>query len=255
MIRGARILVLAAGLLACAVAPCPGAAQAIGDDPGRACREALALGLDVSGSVDDGEYRLQLEGLARALDNPQVREALFALPGAPVRLMVYEWSGPADQRVLAPWSEIGSPAALAAFQARLRAARRQPMDPSTAIAPALLFGAEALARHPGCWRRVLDLSGDGRHNTGPVPRQLDLPGITVNGLVIARPDRIAELSAYYRAHVLRGTDAFVESAFGFRDFEQAMVRKLLKELAILPLSGDGPALLRDDLPRRGERLR
>ncbi|MBR9762233.1 MAG: DUF1194 domain-containing protein [Rhodobacteraceae bacterium] len=219
------------------------------------CREALALGLDVSGSVDAGEYRMQLEGLAAALDNAQVREALFALPGAPVRLMVYEWSGPDDQRVLAPWSEIDSDAALAALQARLRGARRQAMDPSTAIAPALRFGATALAQQPECWRRVLDLSGDGRHNTGPVPRQQDLPGITVNGLVIARADRIAELSAYYRAHVLRGPDAFVESAFGFRDFEEAMVRKLLKELAILPLAGLEPPGPSRPLPQRGERLR
>ena len=38
-------------------------------DPGTAaCRQALALGLDVSGSVDACEYRLQIDGLAQALD-------------------------------------------------------------------------------------------------------------------------------------------------------------------------------------------
>lgn len=219
------------------------------------CREALALGLDVSGSVDDDEYRLQLEGLARALDNPQVREALAALPGAPVRMMVYEWSGPGDQRVLAPWSALSSPAAIAAFQARLRAARRVAMEPTTAIGPALVFGARALAEQADCWRQVLDLSGDGKHNVGPVPRGVDMGDVTVNGLVIARADRIAELSAYYRAHVLRGPEAFVESAYGFRDFEEAMVRKLLKELAILPLARASGLPRRAALPQRGERLR
>lgn len=239
-------LILALALLACPLT------TAVAATP---CREALALGLDVSGSVDDDEYRLQLEGLARALDNAQVREALAALPGAPVRMMVYEWSGPGDQRVLAPWAELSSEAAIAAFQARLRGTARSSMEPTTAIGPALTFGARALAQQEGCWRQVLDVSGDGKHNVGPVPRGIDMGAVTVNGLVIARPDNIAELSAYYRAHVLRGTEAFVETAYGFRDFEEAMVRKLLKELAILPLAQAGDSSARGPLPQRGERLR
>ncbi|MCW1950803.1 MAG: DUF1194 domain-containing protein, partial [Octadecabacter sp.] len=46
------------------------------------CRQALALGLDVSGSVDVQEYRLQLDGLALALGDPEVTAALLAHPGA-----------------------------------------------------------------------------------------------------------------------------------------------------------------------------
>ncbi|WP_318246717.1 DUF1194 domain-containing protein [Pseudooceanicola marinus] len=211
--------------------------------PARAqqCREALALGLDVSGSVDDGEYALQLQGLARALDHPEVREALFALPQAPVRLMVYEWSGPQDQRVLAPWAAIDGPEALAAFRARLLAARRQPMEPSTAIGPALAFGATELATQGDCWRRVLDLSGDGRHNTGAHPGQIAMGAVTVNGLVIGQAAQAAELSAYFRAYVLRGPDAFTETALGFADFEEAMARKLLRELQVLPVAGTSSA--------------
>ena len=48
------------------------------------CRQALALGLDVSGSVDAREYRLQLSGVASALDAPEVREKLLSMPAAPV---------------------------------------------------------------------------------------------------------------------------------------------------------------------------
>lgn len=226
-------LILAALLLA---APGAAQAQALAQPQAQACREALALGLDVSGSVDDAEYTLQVEGLARALDHPEVRAALFALPQAPVRLMVYEWSGPQDQRILAPWAEIDGPAALASFQAQLRGARRQPMDPSTAIGPALRFGAAALAEQPGCWRRVLDLSGDGQHNTGPHPGGVAMGDVTVNGLVIGPGARVAALSAYFRAYVLRGPDAFTETALGFADFEAAMARKLLRELQILPVA-------------------
>ena len=68
-----------------------------------ACRQALALGLDVSGSVDADEYRLQLDGLAAALASPEVVSALIADAASPVRITVYEWSGPNDQQVLVPW--------------------------------------------------------------------------------------------------------------------------------------------------------
>lgn len=218
------------------------------------CREALALGLDVSGSVDDTEYRLQLEGLARALDHPQVREALFALPGAPVRLMVYEWSGPGDQRVLADWAAIDGTAELAAFRAELLAARRQPMEPTTAIAPAMKYGRAALETQAECWRLVLDVSGDGIHNSGGGPGQVPMGRITVNGLTIGPGASQPQLTGYFRAYVLRGPDAFVESALGFRDFEEAMVRKLLKELEILPIT-QAPATMSPSLSKGVPALR
>ncbi|WP_226941637.1 DUF1194 domain-containing protein [Pseudooceanicola spongiae] len=209
-----------------------------------ACRQALALGLDVSGSVDDTEYRLQLDGLAAALDNPQVREALMQMPDAPVRLMVFEWSGPDNQRVLAPWTVISGDEALSALQQKLRRVARVQMDPSTAIGAAMRFGAASLAAQGTCWRQVLDVSGDGIHNTGPHPREVDMGPLTVNGLVIGEADRgaggIAQLMAYYRAYVLRGPDAFAEAAIGFRDFEAAMVRKLLKELEFPSVSQGRP---------------
>jgi len=208
-----------------------------------ACRQALALGLDVSGSVDTLEYRLQLDGLASALTRPEVQEAILAFPAAPVRLFVFEWAGQGAQRVVQDWVALAGPADLAGVAARLRATTRRPLDPSTAIGEAMLFGAGALARQAGCWRRTLDLSGDGKSNTGPRPRDLAgaaaLQGVTVNGLVVGADDvpgtdrrqaEVADIWAYYTVRVIRGPDAFVEVAVGFRDFEAAMARKLLKEL-------------------------
>ena len=77
-----------------------------------ACRQALALGLDVSGSVDEGEYQLQLRGLAAALVSDDVRASLVRLPDAPVRILVFEWSGQDYQRVLIEWTDITSPSRL-----------------------------------------------------------------------------------------------------------------------------------------------
>ena len=224
-------------------------------DPGTAaCRQALALGLDVSGSVDAREYRLQIDGLAQALDDPEVRRKLMAMPEAPVRLMVYEWSGPNDQAVLVPWSEIANPAALDGVIETLRQTARRQSTPGTALGQAMAVGAMHLASQESCWKRTLDLSGDGKSNLGPRPKEarraLEDSGITINGLVVGvddpsigdiRQSEISELSAYYRSEVIMGPDAFVETALGFADYARAMQRKLIREL-------DGLVFSRVDVP-------
>lgn len=211
---------------------------------GAECRQALALGLDVSGSVDSGEYRLQLDGLAAALNAPEVREVLLGNPGWPVRLAVYEWSGPRqfNRRLLVGWSEISDAAALARVTDTLRSTARREADPSTALGSALDYGIALLETQDDCPKRTLDLSGDGKNNTGPRPGDVTSPAwLTVNGLTVARADgdqqvSLQELTAYYEANVIRGPGAFVEAAEGFEDFERAMTRKLLRELQGLSIA-------------------
>jgi len=158
----------------------------------QACRQALALGLDVSASVDSEEYRLQLEGLASALLAPEVASRLLAMPAAPVRIYVFEWSGPGVQRVVLPWTEITDRAALERVAGVIALHQRNPLgdrvDQSTAINPAIGHGISAILEQAQCWKRTIDISGDGIHNTGGDPRELrpdlDLNAVTVNGLVI-----------------------------------------------------------------------
>lgn len=214
----------------------PGLAEA-------ACRQALALGLDVSGSVDAREYRQQIEGVARALEDPEVRDKIMAMPSAPIRLMVFEWSGPSDQALIVPWTEMDSAAALEGAIAQLRQTVRREATPGTALGIAMRQGALYLEEQAGCWKRTLDLSGDGKSNLGPRPRAikplLQDSGITINGLVIGVDDprigdvrqaEIGELAAYYQAEVILGPDAFVRTALGYADYARAMREKLLKEL-------------------------
>ena len=218
-----------------------------------ACRQALALGLDVSGSVDAGEYRLQLDGLAAALSSDAVQEVLFAQPAAPIRITVYEWSGPEDQHIILPWTDLTAPADLAGVTATLRNHQRRRAAPTTAIGSAMLAGFSLLKEQTDCWKRTLDLSGDGIANTGPRPQDIGdalLPtGVIVNGLVIGADNQrgdddrfadIKELSSYYRSYVLRGPDAFVETAIGFGDYAAAMERKLLRELQSIAIGQAAP---------------
>jgi len=217
--------------------------------PAQACRVALALGLDVSASVDAAEYRMQLDGVAAALRSGPVREALFHGPGGPVALAVFEWSGWEDQRLLLDWVLLTDAAVLDGVAARLRGTARAEMSDSTALGQALLEGAALLARAPRCWRQVLDISGDGRNNDGADPDMLEgepaLAGVTVNALVIGadttdgtdlRAANIGELSSYFNATVIRGPDAFVQVALGYEDYERAMTRKLMRELAPVAMS-------------------
>ena len=211
----------------------PGIAQA-------ACRQALSMALDVSSSVDPSEYRLQLEGVITALNAPVVRDILFLRPDAPVRLHVFEWSGPVNQTVIVPWTTINGPDDLDAITARLRAHTRGVAAPNTAI------GSAYLEAHEECWIRTLDISGDGETNTGPLPEEIPRaatpPGVTVNGLVvgsgnffgdIVSGEALDDLVLYYEENVIRGPEAFVEVAKSFDDYAATMERKLLRELSAL----------------------
>lgn len=238
-----KALALAVALLATGAATAAGAA----------CRQALVLGLDVSGSVDAAEYRLQLDGVAAALNAPEVAAAFLAVPQAPVRLAIFEWSGARHQAWLVRWTEITRADQLAGIAETLHGGRTAARnDPATAIGPAMLFAARALAGQADCWQHTLDISGDGPANVGVHPRDLgraELGGITVNGLVIGPQGRanttknlsnVKTMAGYYRAHVIKGPGAFVETAADFTDIAAAMRRKLLRELAPAQLSRATP---------------
>ncbi|MEP4197538.1 MAG: DUF1194 domain-containing protein [Aliishimia sp.] len=213
------------------------------------CRQALALGLDVSGSVDALEYRLQLDGLASALGTPAVKNALLAMPSAPIQLLVYEWSGATDQHLIADWTAIETAADISILQETLRQVLRREAAPGTALGPSMRTGAAHLDRRPHCWKRTLDISGDGKANSGDHPKgvraELEAKGITLNALVIGadtsgladlKQAELGELSSYFRVNVITGPDAFVQTALGYEEYAQAMARKLERELEGLVVS-------------------
>ena len=207
------------------------------------CRQALALGLDVSASVDLQEYRLQLDGLITALNDAEVVSRLLAMPEAPVTLMVYEWSGPNDQAILVPWTPVQDRNSLRQISATLAQTERRAATPGTALGIAMTFGANQLDSQGQCWKKTLDISGDGKSNFGVQPNdiksKIGARDITINALVIGadapasvdqRQADIAELSAYFATEVIVGKDAFVQTALGFEDYASAMTLKLKREL-------------------------
>lgn len=197
--------------------------------------------MDVSSSIDADEDRLQRAGLAAALIAPDVQEAFFASPD-PVALFVFEWSGRYNQHDLAGWRVINSAADLAAVAQAIAQSTRSHDDFPTAMGFALGYAAVKLEEGPSCLFRTIDIAGDGENNEGFGPQEayaaFPFDAVTVNGLVVNAGEFEAEtgLIPYFRNEVIRGPAAFVEIANGFEDYEDAMRRKLIRELS-LPVLG------------------
>lgn len=217
--------------------------------PVHACRLALALALDVSGSVDEREYALQTRGLAEALADTTVQRALLVSPGFPVALAIYEWSSSSHQRLVLNWTLVRSTEDIEAIRARLLSWERIPAPEATGLGAALVFGKALLADAPDCFDHTLDVSGDGKNNDWPLPDRLKdeghLDGLRINALVVATEMTVsrwsenstAELAAYFRSRIIQGPGSFIEVALGYEDYARAMRRKLLRELSTLPLGG------------------
>ena len=176
----------------------------------------LVLAIDSSGSVDFGESELQMGGIANALRDPEVIEAIEGAAPNGVAVAVIEWSGPGQQLVGVDWTRITDAGTAAALAARIEAMGRGLIG-ETAIGEALRFASDLLAYGPfqGA-RRIIDVSGDGPSNAGGEPEPMRdaaaLAGVTINGLAILREN--PGLDRYYAEHVIGGPDAFVMIARG-----------------------------------------
>lgn len=196
------------------------------------CKLALVLAMDISSSVNQREYDIQLQGLAQAFRTPEVIEAILTPKGVGIAAIVYEWSGYNQQDIVIPWTMLDNEAVILDIAATLAAHRRPYSDLTTALGKSVEYGARMFGRAPPCGRKVIDISGDGENNDGVGPEfyraQGKLNGITINGLVVegAVPDPVA----YYRDHVIQGPGAFVARARDFDDYPSVMIGKLLREI-------------------------
>jgi len=205
----------------------------------------LVLAADVSRSVDNAKFQLQREGYAAAISDPRVLDAIRSGRNGRVGLTFVEWSGAGSQRVLIDWTTIGDAESARGFGDRLLEAPRSFAD-RTSISGAIEFAMGQLARAPyESARRTIDVSGDGTNNAG---RDVTLArdeavaqGITINGLVILSETPLAwnpdhtnppgGLQNYYRNNVIGGPGAFVLVAENFNSFGQAIVKKMIAEVA------------------------
>ncbi|NKC30436.1 DUF1194 domain-containing protein [Falsiroseomonas selenitidurans] len=216
-------------------------------DPARADEPvdvALVLAVDVSRSVDPDEARLQREGYRSAMTDPRLVEAIRGGMLGGVAIAYVEWAGSEYQRLVLPWTRIGSQEQADIWATALDEAPRASLS-WTSISGALDFSRRLLETCPfEATRQVIDVSGDGVNNSGgPAEEARDravAAGITINGLPILN-DRPTfgrrppiPLDIYYRESVIGGPGAFLVAAEDFEAFGLAVRRKLIREIAGLP---------------------
>jgi len=202
----------------------------------------LLLAIDVSGSVDNDEAKLQRQGYIDAFADERILRAIGSGPKGRIAVAYYEWSDSVYQRLVVDWTVISDRASAEAFTAKLKEARIS-IATRTSISGALQYGMAMFARSPHTsTRKVIDVSGDGPNNDGPFvneARDLTVKGrITINGLPIIndRPNRMGfpsmpDLDLYYQDCVIGGPGAFMVAARDFENFAEAVKQKLFLEVA------------------------
>lgn len=222
---------------------------------------ALIVSVDVSNSVDDARYKLQMEGIARALEDPSVIQAIIGGAKGGILFSMITW---ADQaKVNLPWTHITNAEEAKAAAMRVRALPRQGGE-FTCMSRMMRFVSDKIVPQipAKAAKVVLDVSGDGRDNCNepePVEKvrdELVSYGVTVNGLPILEgnegegegPGGVptqsylpaapgdstgTPLEDWYRDHVKGGPGSFVLPANGYADFGRAIRQKFVLEVSSL----------------------
>src|SRR5262245_19201737 len=201
----------------------------------------LVLAVDVSYSMDPDEQALQREGYVQALTSKEFLQALRQGAHGKIAITYFEWAGQSDQKILMPWRLIDGPESADAVAAEIsRAPYRRASR--TSISGALRF-AKPLFDDSGYkgLRRVIDVSGDGANNAGPLDEltrdDVLAAGITINGLpiMLKRPYvgslDIENLDEYYEDCVIGGPGSFVIPIREREKFIEATRTKLVLEVA------------------------
>ncbi len=205
----------------------------------------LVLAADVSRSVDSQKFQLQRDGYAAALTNARVLDAIRAGRHGRIGVLFLEWSGLGNQKVVIDWTMIDGTKAAQAFGDRLLESPRSFAD-RTSISGGIDAAVAQFAAAPfSAERRTIDVSGDGTNNAGrDVGQARDEAlalGMTINGLVILsetplpwNPEHTnppGGLAKYYRDNVTGGPGSFVLEAKDFNSFGQAIIKKMIAEIA------------------------
>lgn len=215
----------------------------------------LILAVDVSGSMDAEEQDVQRKGYIEAFRHGAVANAVRSGTFGRIAVTYVEWAATPAQTV--PWTIIANARDAEAFAAALEA-RPIYSERGTSISNALAFSAELFdANAYDAPRKVIDISGDGANNAGPVIEGVRdavvAKRIIINGLPILM-NTATDLEQYYRGCVIGGAGSFAIPVADIAMLAGTIRSKLVSEIAgITPLPAPGVAkfqLAQATQPRR-----
>ncbi len=196
----------------------------------------LSFVVDASGSIDQEEMQLQRQGYASALVNPDVLKAIDSGFLRSIAVSYIEFAADGCIWQWLNWVKISDRASAAAAGAKIVAAPREFCSGGNAIGDAVAFATKSTLENSfDGTRKVIDVSGDGPDTTGLIAvedARADAlaKGFTINGLVIERP-AMPDLPEYYKRSITGGPRSFVIQAKDRRSFADAIVKKLILEIA------------------------
>jgi hypothetical protein len=197
---------------------------------------ALVVSVDVSNSVDAHRYKLQMEGIAKALEDRTVIDAITGGGEGRILFSMVTWAD--KPRLAIPWRLITNAEDAREVAQIVRTLPHQGGE-FTCLAGMLRTIADKIVTQiPAKAKRVvIDVSGDGKDNCNPVEPSPSIrdelvgEGVTINGLPILEGDDGPTLEDWYRENVMGGSGAFVLPAAGFDDFGRAIRQKFIVEIS------------------------
>jgi hypothetical protein len=195
----------------------------------------LVLAIDTSGSVNQRRFELQQQGYVAAFRDPHVLQAIEAGIARSIAVTMFQWTGPQLHVVVVPWMRIDDQASAEAAATAIAAVPRMLFRGGTSISGAIDYAMTLFPQSPYAGsRRIIDISGDGANNSGrPVQKARDdavAAGVTINGLPILTIE--PDLDQHYQNAVVGGEGAFVVAVKSDTDFADAIVKKLIAEIAM-----------------------
>lgn len=197
---------------------------------------ALVLAVDVSGSVDDARFVLQMEGVARAFEDAEVQRTILSGRHGALLVTLVNWSH--RPRIAIPWTIVASATDAANFAAQVRRAPRAAEDFTCMSLMMHVVADKVLPLMPvPADRMIIDVSGDGRDNCNPrvavdhIRDELIDSDVTINGLPIREGKEAETIAQWYEEHVIGGIAAFLLPADGFKDFGRAIRQKFILEIS------------------------
>jgi hypothetical protein len=194
----------------------------------------LLLAVDASGSVDFTRFELQRRGYVAAFRNPQVLQAVRGGGNQSIALAMFQWTGPYLQAQIVPWTQVKDDASANAVASIIETTPRRLFGGGTSISGAIDYSMRWFSQSPFKGeRRVIDISGDGSNNGGrSVIRARDEAvgaDVNINGLPILAWEPY--LDQYYKENVIGGPGAFMIVAKDFDAFADAILKKMIIEIA------------------------
>lgn len=224
---------------------------------------ALILAVDVSNSVDEARYSLQMEGIARAIEDAGVIDAITSGTNGGILLALVEWADKAEKTI--DWHLVRNAGEARAFADKVRRLPHRAGE-YTCLARMLAIVRETMLDDIPLKadRIVLDVSGDGIDNcalskaSNEARDALAARGVTINGLPIivkgendlvgagayrapgfgfhetlgSETEGVTTLDKWFDAHLIGGPAAFLYLANGYEDFGRAFRQKFVTEISM-----------------------